>query len=114
MIAPDQEEPVSTEIEVAEPEAVPSLLDRELKLEHELVVSSVKASLVAIPICVVIWVGLVALALEMAGSGNFVVALPMAGGIGIIAGAFFGTWAAFLGKAHHLEELDREVNLPPR
>jgi hypothetical protein len=105
---------VSTEIEVAEPAAVPSLLERELRVEHELLVSSVKLSLVAIPICVVIWVGLVSLALEMAGSGNFAVALPMAGGIGILAGVFFGVWAAFLGKAHDLEELDREVNLPPR
>ena len=103
---------MSTEIEVAESTAVPSPLDRELGLEHELLVSSVKLSLIAIPICVAIWVGLVSLALAMAGSGNFVVALPMAGGIGIIAGVFFGVWAAFLGKADDLEELDRAVNRP--
>ena len=45
----------------------------------------------------------------MAGSGNFLVALPMAGGVGIVAGAFFGIWAAFLAKAHQFEELDRKA-----
>ena len=103
---------MSTEVEVAETAAVPSLLERELGLEHELLVAAVKLSCIAIPICVAIWVGLVSLALAMAGSGSFLVALPMAGGIGIIAGVFFGVWAAFLGKAHLLEELDREVNRP--
>ncbi len=113
MIGPIEEEPMSTEIEVAEPGAVPTLLERELGLEHQLLVSSVKLSLIAIPICVAIWLGMVSIALAMAGSGNFVVVLPMAGGIGIIAGVFFGVWAAFLGKAHDLEELDRAVNRPP-
>jgi hypothetical protein len=111
MIGPDQEDAMSTEVEVA-PAAVPSQLERELGVEHALLVSSVKMSLVAIPICVAIWVGMVSIALAMAGSGNFFVALPMAGGIGVIAGLFFGVWAAFLAKAHDLEELDRQANRP--
>ncbi len=103
---------MSTEIVVAEPSQAPTLLERELRVEHELLVSCVKLSLLAIPVCVAIWVGMVAIALAMAGSGNFMVALPMAGGIGVVAGSFFGVWAAFLAKAHDLEELDRQVNLP--
>ena len=103
---------MSTDIEVAESAQVPSLLERELDVEHRLLVSAVKMSIVAIPICVAIWVGMVAIALAMAGSGNFVVTLLMAGGIGVVAGLFFGVWAAFLAKAHELEELDRQVNRP--
>jgi hypothetical protein len=33
----------------------------------------------------------------------------MAGGVGILAGGFFGIWAAFLQKAHQFEELDRKA-----
>jgi hypothetical protein len=104
---------VSTDLEVTSDAAVPSNLERVRGLEHELLVASVKMSLVAIPICVAIWLGMVAIALAMAGSGNFAVALPMAGGIGILAGLFFGVWAAFLAKAHKLEELDRDAARPP-
>ena len=43
---------MSTEIEVAGSAPVPTQLERELHVEHELLVSSVKLSLVAIPICV--------------------------------------------------------------
>ncbi len=102
---------MSTDIEVAEQAQAPSRLDEALRLEHDLVKLSIKMTLVALPICIVIWVGIVALGLAMAGSGNYLVALPMAGGVGIIAGAFFGIWAAFLAKAHQFDELDREAAL---
>jgi hypothetical protein len=102
---------VSTEVEVAAPGA-PAPLEREKAAEHELMTAAVKASLVAVPICVAIWLGLVSLALAIAGSGNFFVALPMAGGIGVIAGVFFGVWAAFLAKAHLLDEVDRDATRP--
>jgi hypothetical protein len=104
---------VSTEIEVAGAAApVPARLERARAAEHELLVTAVKASIVAVPICVAVWVGMVALALALADSGNFYVALPMAGGIGVVAGAFFGVWAAFLAKAHLLDELDRDARPP--
>ena len=72
----------------------------------------VKASMFAIPICVVIWVGIVSIALAMAGSGNFEVVLPMAAGVGIVAGVFFGMWWAFLRTADEFEELDRGLGGP--
>jgi hypothetical protein len=103
---------VSTEIEVAGQPRVPSRLEQARAAEHDLLVTAVKASLVAIPICVVIWLGLVSIALALAHSGNFLVVLPMAGGVGIVAGVFFGGWAAFLFKAHALDELDRRVERP--
>ena len=103
---------MSTEVEVAGQAQVPSRLEQARSAEHDLIVTAVKASLVAIPICVVIWLGLVSIALALAHSGNFLVVLPMAAGIGIVAGVFFGGWAAFLFKAHTLDELDRRVERP--
>lgn len=103
---------MSTEIEVAGQAPVPSRLEQVQAVEHDLLVTAVKASLVAIPICVVIWLGLVTIALALAHSGNFLVVLPMAAGVGIVAGVFFGGWAAFLLKAHALDELDRRVERP--
>ena len=103
---------MSTEIEVVGPAQVPSRLEQARAAERDLLVTTVKASLVAIPICVVIWVGMVSIALALAHSGNFLIALPMAGGVGVLAGVFFGTWAAFLAKAHALDELDRRVEQP--
>jgi hypothetical protein len=103
---------VSTEIEVVGQAQVPTRTEQAHAAEHDIFVTAVKASLVAIPICVAIWVGLVSIALALAHSGNFLIALPMAGGVGILAGVFFGAWAAFLGKAHALDELDRRVERP--
>ena len=100
---------MSTQIEVAGQAQTPTHLEEAQALEHSLVGASIRATLIATPICVVIWVGMVALALAMAGSGSYLVALPMAGGIGLLAGAFFGVWAAFLAKAHQFEELDRQA-----
>jgi hypothetical protein len=98
---------MSTEIEVAGQVQVPSRLEQARAAERDVLIAVVKASMVAVPICVVIWLGLVTIALALAHSGNFVVALPMAGGVGVVAGVFFGAWAAFLAKAHTLDELDR-------
>jgi hypothetical protein len=103
---------VSTEIEVPGQAQVPSRLERAQAAERDLMVTAVKASLIAIPICVVIWLGMVSIALALAHSGNFLVVLPMAGGVGVVAGVFFGGWAAFLAKAHALDELDRRVERP--
>jgi hypothetical protein len=100
---------VSTEIEVAGQAGSPTLLEQEKAAEREVLHAAVKASLIAIPICVVIWLAIVSIGLVLAGSGSFLVALPMAGGVGIVAGAFFGIWAGFLSEAHRFEELDRKA-----
>ena len=100
---------MSTEVEVAAEGQVPSRLEQAQAAEHDLLVTAVKASMIAIPICVVIWLGMVSVALALAHRGNFLVVLPMAGGVRIVAGVFFGGWAAFLAKAHTLDELDRRL-----
>ena len=107
----------STDVEVAQDVAVPSeasaaRLEQAKATEHRLMARVVKASMFAIPICIVIWVGIVAIALAMADSGNFEVALPVAGGVGIVAGVFFGMWWGFLRSADEFEELDRGLGRP--
>jgi hypothetical protein len=78
--------------------------------ERSLWIFVMKASLVAIPICIAIWVGLVALALAIADTDQGLgVPLAVAAGVGIVAGAFFGGWAGFLAKSHVLDEVDGRV-----
>lgn len=103
---------MSTDIEAAGQSQVPSRLEQAQDAERDLLVTAVKYSAIAVPICIVIWLGLVSIALALAHSGNFFVVLPMAGGVGVVAGVFFGGWAAFLAKAHALDELDRRVERP--
>ena len=57
-------------------------------------------------VSVVIWVGLIALAVGDKHP-DWAVWLAMATGIGILCGVFFGAWAGFVTQTHALEELDR-------
>ncbi len=100
---------MSTQIEVAPEHAALAPLEEARAAERELLAATIRYSLYAIPICVAVWIGIVSIALALADSGSFAVALPVAGGIGVIAGAFFGAWAAFLAKADRLEEADRRA-----
>lgn len=99
---------MSTEIEVATPAEVESSTDEFRAAEHELIVATFRTSLIATPICVVVFVAIAALALAFAHTGSYAVMLPVAAGIGVIAGGFFGGLMAFLFKAEHLETLNRK------
>src|SRR5437773_11392635 len=72
--------------------------------EHTLVHRIIVGVAIAVPVCVGLWVGLIALAVrhstQMAGP------IAMAIGIGVLNGLFFGTWAAFVATTHTFEELD--------
>jgi hypothetical protein len=108
---------MTTDVEVARDVAVPSetfeaRVEQARATERTLMARVTKASIFAVPICIVIWVGIVSIGLAMAGSGNFEVALPMGGGVGIVAGVFFGMWWGFLRTADEFEELDRGVGRP--
>lgn len=96
-----------SEIEVAKPGGKVVTLDEARAAERSLWVAVFFSSVVAIPICVCIWVGMVALALAIADtSQGFFVPLAVAAGVGVVAGAFFGGWAGFLAKSHVLDEID--------
>jgi hypothetical protein len=109
---------MSTEVEVAgdvvvAPSDFAGRLEAAHAAERRLWRRIVWSTLVLTPICVVVWVGLAAVALALADSGNYLVELPVAGGIGIIAGQFFGMWWAFLRSADEFDELDRGVERRP-
>jgi hypothetical protein len=59
---------------------------------------------IATPLCVAIWVALVALAVRHAA--HMAGPIAMAVGIGILNGVFFGTWAGFVASNDTFDELD--------
>ena len=94
---------------VSSPDADEHAFEEELRAEHVLGRAIIVSVLVAIPINVAVWVGLVAFAVSRTGSalGG---PIGMAVVVGLLSGLFFGTWAAFVGKTHLFEEMDRTVD----
>jgi hypothetical protein len=93
----------------SKPETADHGVEEELRAEHVLARATVVGVLVAVPINIGVWVGLVAFAVSRSGSalGG---PIAMAVCVGVLSGLFFGTWAAFVGKTHLFEELDRNVD----
>jgi hypothetical protein len=94
---------------LSKPETADHAFEEELRAEHVLGRAIVVSVLVAVPINVGVWVGLVAFAVSRTGSalGG---PIGMAVVVGLLSGLFFGTWAAFVGKTHLFEEMDRPVD----
>jgi hypothetical protein len=63
------------------------------------------AMVIAIPICVVVFVGLLDVAMAISGS-SVLVPTAMGAGIGVLAGVFFGMWAGFVGSVRELDRVD--------
>ena len=103
-------EPRPTATSAPEPEPTDAELARELDVEHGLVRAIVIGTLIATPICVIVWMGLIALAVSAAGAA-LAGPLAMGAGIGVLSGLLFGTWGGFVSKTHTFEELDRQCNL---
>ena len=101
----------NAEMELAGPELLVPYDDpnhEALAAERSLWRAVIKWTLIAIPICILIWVGLITLAVGTKDPewGAWI-------GIGIIvgtfAGAFFGGWAAFTAKSHLLDVVDERA-----
>jgi hypothetical protein len=94
---------------VSKPEKADHAFEEELRAEHVLGRAIIVSVLVAVPINVAVWVGMVAFAVSRTGSalGG---PIGMAVLVGLLSGLFFGTWAAFVGKTHLFEEMDRTVD----
>lgn len=61
---------------------------------------------IATPICVVIWLLIVVLAVGPDDPEDWAAWLGIGALVGVLAGAFFGGWAGFTMKAHMLDEVD--------
>jgi hypothetical protein len=59
---------------------------------------------IATPVCIGIWVGLIALAVRH--SAHMAPPIGMAVGIGVLNGVFFGTWAGFVADNDTFDELE--------
>jgi hypothetical protein len=87
-------------------EAIQALaLEEERAAEVSLIRTVFAGVAIAIPVCIVIWVGLVALAVGHEGP-EWGAWLGMAVVIGILNGVFFGALAGFITKAHVLDDVD--------
>lgn len=103
------DEQLSTEIVKAGSEIVyAGDVDLEDELDAEKVVwrSVIRAGIIAAPICVVIWMGIVVAAVGSKDPEDWLAWLGIGAIVGVLAGAFFGGWAAFLAKSHLLDEVD--------
>ena len=94
---------------LSKPETADHAFEEELRAEHVLGRAIIVSVLVAVPINVAVWVGLVAFAVSRTGSalGG---PIGMAVVVGLLSGLFFGTWAAFVGKTHLFEVMERTVD----
>lgn len=99
----------NTEVELAGSEiAVPgdAVLEEELAAERSLWRTMLWGMLIATPICIVVWMIIVALAVGPEDPAHWLAWLGIGAIVGTLAGAFFGGWAGFIAKAHLLDEVD--------
>ena len=99
----------NTEVEAAGSEiAIPgdAGLAEELAVEQSLWRTMMWGMAIAAPICVVIWMIIVVAAVGPEDPEDWLAWLGIGVIVGVLAGAFFGGWAAFLMKAHTLDEVD--------
>ena len=83
-------------------------LEDERRAERALVRAIIKDVAICVPVAIPIYVGLIALALR-GRHPSWGAWLGMGAGLGVLAGLFFGVWAAFVTKAHLLDEADQHV-----
>ena len=79
-------------------------LEEELAAEKSLWRAVMWGAVIAAPICVVIWMAIVALAVGPEDPEDWLAWLGIGAIVGVLAGAFFGGWAAFIAKAHVLDD----------
>ena len=99
----------NTEVEAAGSEiAVPgdAALAEELAAEKSLWRTMGWGMVIAIPICILVWMLIVALAVGPEEGKDWLAWLGIGAVVGVLAGAFFGGWAGFTMKAHLLDEVD--------
>jgi threonine/homoserine/homoserine lactone efflux protein len=93
------------EIAVAGDDALVEELAAERSLWHAIIVGM----LIAVPICILIWCGIIALAVGPNDPQDWFAWLGIGAVVGVLAGAFFGAWAGFTAKAHLLDDVDHRA-----
>ena len=99
----------NTEVEAAGSEIlVPgdAALEEELAAEKSLWRTMIWGMVIATPICIIVWMVIVAFAVGPKDPSDWAAWLGIGAVVGTLAGAFFGGWAGFTMKAHLLDEVD--------
>jgi hypothetical protein len=65
------------------------------ELEHGLTARCIRDVIIAVPVGIAVWVGIVAACISFTNAG-YAGPLSMGPGVGGLSGLFFGTWAAFV------------------
>ena len=73
-----------------------------IESERRLIRHMIVSTLIAIPLLIAFWMGLVALAVSFTGIG-YGPPLAMAAGVGTLAGIFWGTWMGFVSYSNSME-----------
>jgi threonine/homoserine/homoserine lactone efflux protein len=91
---------VATDIEATVPQALDAAVaEKPSSVEHVARANMVKAVAVSVPLAVVVFLGLVSLAVRNQDP-DWPAYLSMAAGIGVLAGVFFGLLAGFMRSIH--------------
>jgi len=77
------------------------------ELEHGLAAQCIRNILIAVPVGIAVWVGIVAACISFTTAG-YAGPLWMAAGVGGLGGLFFGTWAAFVSYGPRFDDETRE------
>jgi hypothetical protein len=73
-----------------------------IESERRMVRHMIVSTLIAIPVLIAFWMGLVALAVSFTDIG-YGPPLAMAAGVGTLAGIFWGTWMGFVSYSNSME-----------
>jgi hypothetical protein len=84
-----------------------------IEAERRLVRRMIVSTLIAIPLLVGFWIGLVAIAISFTDIG-YGPPLAMAAGVGVLAGVFWGTWMGFVSYSNSMEAERHADRLRPR
>ena len=84
-------------------------VEEQLQAEASLWKSVGIGVIIAVPVCMGIWIAIVALAVGGNSGVSWGLWLAMGAIIGLLAGAFFGGLFAFLTNSHLLDETDRHT-----
>jgi uncharacterized membrane protein len=84
-----------------------------VEAERRMVRHMIVSTLIAIPLLVAFWMGLVAIAISFTDIG-YGPPLAMAAGVGALAGIFWGTWMGFVSYSNSMEAERHADRLRPR
>lgn len=96
---------VGSEILVAGDERLANVLAEERSLWR----ACARWTVIITPLCILIWIGLVALAVGPDDPEHWLAWIGIGIIVGMLAGAFFGAWIGFTVKSHDLDRADLPV-----